>query len=212
MRRQGEVPPMVDEEKMNSQIIDALTEAGNIGAGHAATSLSKLLRENVMNQSSTSKFVPIHNVAEMLGGADKVVAGIYTTFSGELTGGILMLFPEQSVNTISKILTDSEVHEMQLSEIQNSMLCEIGNICLCWYLDAIGKLIGMDLIPTPPITAYDMIGAVIDLPLIELGKVADSALVILTEFKGEVHEIEGIFLLLPEPESQKEMAKRLGVA
>jgi chemotaxis protein CheC len=203
---------MAEEEKLDSLMIDALTEAGNIGAGHAATSLSKMLRENIMNHSTTSNVVSIHKVPDALGGAEKIVAGIYTTFSGELTGGILMLFPEKSVNTISKILCESEVHNMQLSEMQNSMLCEIGNICLCWYLDAIGKLIGMDLIPTPPVAAYDMIGAVIDLPLIELGKVADSALVILTEFKGEVHEIEGIFLMLPEPESQKEMAKRLGVA
>ena len=203
---------MTDEEKMDSLMIDALTEAGNIGAGHAATSLSKMLRENIMNHSSTSKLVPIHKVPEALGGAEKVVAGIYTTFSGELTGGILMLFPEQSVNTISKILCDSEIRDMKLTEIQNSMLCEIGNICLCWYLEAIGKLVGIDIIPTPPVAAYDMIGAVIDLPLIELGKMADSALVILTEFKGEVHEIEGIFLMLPEPESQREIAKRLGVA
>jgi len=57
-----------------------------------------------------------------------------------------------------------------------------------------------------------MIEAAIDLPLIELGKVADTALIIMTEFKGEIHEIEGIFLMLLEPESQKEMAKRLGVA
>jgi len=56
-----------------------------------------------------------------------------------------------------------------------------------------------------------MIGAVIDLPLIQLGKVADSALVIMTNFKGEVNEIEGIFLMLPEPESRRIIAERLGV-
>lgn len=203
---------MAEGEKMDASVIDALTEAGNIGAGHAATSLSKLLRENIMNHSTTSKVLPIEKVPEALGGAEKVVAGIYTTFSGELTGGILMLFPEGSANTISKILTESEIHMNQLTDLQNSMLCEIGNICLCWYLGAISKMINIDIIPTPPVAAYDMIGAVIDLPLIQLGRVADSAMVILTEFKGEVHEIEGIFLLLPEPESQQEMAKRLGVA
>jgi len=203
---------MTEDEKMDSLMIDALTEAGNIGAGHAATSLSKMLRENIMNHSTTSKMVPIHKVPEALGGAEKVVAGIYTTFTGELTGGILMLFPEGSADTISKILTETEIRNSELTELQNSMLCEIGNICLCWYLGAISKMVGIDIIPTPPVAAYDMIGAVIDLPLIEAGKIADSALVILTEFKGEVHEIEGIFLMLPEPESQKEMAKRLGVA
>ncbi len=202
---------MAEKEEMSSMMIDALTEAGNIGAGHAATSLSKLLKENIINHSTRSKVVPIHGVPEALGGAEKVVTGIYTTFSGELNGGILMLFPEKSARTISQVLSGTDIKEFQLTEIQNSMLCEIGNICLCWYLDAIGKMIGIDIIPTPPVAAYDMIGAVVDLPLIQLGKVANSALVILTEFKGEVHEIEGIFLMLPEPESQKELAKRLGV-
>ena len=197
---------------MNPIVIDALTEAGNIGAGHAATSLSKLLGEHVMNHVTKSIVVPIDKVPETLGGGDKIVAGIYTTFAGDFTGGVLMLFPKGSVNTISKILTGSEIVEDTLSEIQNSMLSEIGNICLCWYLSAISKMVGAEIIPTPPVTAYDMIEAAIDLPLIELGKVADTALIIMTEFKGEIHEIEGIFLMLLEPESQKEMAKRLGVA
>jgi len=197
---------------MSPIVIDALTEAGNIGAGHAATSLSKLLGEHIMNHTTKSVVVPIEKVPEAIGGGDKIVAGIYTTFAGDLTGGILMVFPEKSANTISKVLTGEEIVGNALTDLQNSMLCEIGNICLCWYLSAISKMVNTEIIPTPPVAAYDMVEAAIDLPLIELGKVADTALIIMTEFKGEIHEIEGIFLMLLEPESQKEMAKRLGVA
>jgi len=203
---------MDEPEMMSPIVIDALTEAGNIGAGHAATSLSKLLGEHIMNRTTKSVVVPIEKVPETLGGGDKIVAGIYTTFAGELSGGILMLFPEKSANTISKVLCDCEIEGNQLTDIQNSMLCEIGNICLCWYLSAISKMVGTEIIPTPPVAAYDMIEAAIDLPLIELGKLADTALIIMTEFKGEIHDIDGIFLMLLEPESQKEMARRLGVA
>lgn len=203
---------MNDAGNLNAIIIDALTEAGNIGAGHAATSLSKLLREHIMNHSTRSSLVTLDKVPDVLGGAERIVAGIYTTFTGELTGGILMLFPEQSVKTISRILCDSDVIDAELTDLQNSMLCEVGNICLCWYLSAISKLVGIDIIPTPMVTAFDMVGAVIDLPLIEIGKIADTALVIMTEFKGEIHEIEGIFLMLPDPESQMTIARKLGVA
>jgi len=203
---------MDEKYVMSPLVIDALTEAGNIGAGHAATSLSKLLGEHIMNHVTKSVVVPIEDVPDTLGGGDKIVAGIYTTFAGELTGGILMLFPESSANTISKVLLNCEITGAQLTDLQNSMMSEIGNICLCWYLSAIAKMVNTEIIPTPPVTAYDMIEAAIDLPLIELGKVADTAMIIMTEFRGEIHAIEGIFLMLLEPDSLKEMARRLGVA
>jgi len=200
-----------DEEEFKPMEIDALTEAGNIGAGHAATSLSKLLREHIMNKSTNSQFIPLSQVPEALGGAEKAVAGVYTTLEGELAGGLLMLFPDESAKTLVRLLTDSELEGYELTDFQASLLSEVGNICLCWYISAISKMIGLDITPSPPVAAYDMIGAVIDLPLIQLGKVADSALVIMTNFKGEVNEIEGIFLMLPEPESRRIIAERLGV-
>jgi len=198
-------------DKMGLIEVDALTEAGNIGAGHAATSLSKLLREHIMNRSTKSVIVSLDEVPDVLGGAERAVAGIYAMIVGEINGGILMIFPEESAKTLTKILDDSELKDYQLTEFQASLLSEVGNICLCWYLSAISKLIDIEMVPSPPMAAYDMIGAVIDLPLIELGKVADIAMVILTDFTGEVNNIEGIFMMLPEPESQKKMAKKLGV-
>jgi len=202
---------MPEPESVGPIVIDALTEAGNIGAGHAATSLSKLLRENVMNKSTKSMLVTIDRVPEALGGAEKIVAGIYATFTGGLSGGILMLFPEESVKILMKVLGNCEMEQYKLNEFQDSLLSEVGNICLCWYLSAVSKLVDLDLIPCVPMAAFDMAGAVIDLPLIQLGKVSDTALLIHTDFKGEINEIHGMFLMMLEPESQRLLAQKLGV-
>lgn len=202
---------MPDDKEMKPIEIDALTEAGNIGAGHAATSLSKLLREHIMNSSTQSMIVPIEQVPEVLGGAEKVISGIYTTFEGELSGGLLMLFPEESTRTLIKLLSGQELEGYEITDFEASLLSEVGNICLCWYLSAISKMIGIDITPSVPVAAYDMTGAVIDLPLIQLGRVANHAMVIKTNFKGEVHEINGFFLMLPEPDSQRIMVQKLGV-
>lgn len=202
---------MPEDEEFSTIEIDALTEAGNIGAGHAATSLSKLLREHVMNKSSTSMVIPLEQVPDAIGGAEKIAAGIYATFEGELNGGLLMLFPEESAKNIIKVLGNEELSDNRLTEFQTSLMSEVGNICLCWYISAISKMIGIEIMPSTPLAAYDMIGAVIDLPLIQLGRVSNIAMVIMTTFQGEVHEIEGIFIMLPEPESQQKIVKLLGV-
>ncbi|MEM2839439.1 MAG: chemotaxis protein CheC [Thermoplasmata archaeon] len=201
----------LDKDSIGAIEIDALTEAGNIGAGHAATSLSKLLKENVMNRSTKSVLVTLDRVPDALGGADKVVAGIYATFSGGLQGGILMMFPEESVATLMRVLGKCEIEDRCINEFQESLLSEVGNICLCWYLSAISKMTDLELIPSVPVCAYDMTGAVLDLSLIQLGKVSDKALLILTDFQGEINAIQGIFLMMLEPESQKLLAAKLGV-
>ena len=39
---------MIDASRLSSEQLDALREVANIGSGHAATSLSQLVRERVM--------------------------------------------------------------------------------------------------------------------------------------------------------------------
>ncbi|MDH4123586.1 MAG: chemotaxis protein CheC, partial [Thermoplasmata archaeon] len=169
-------------------------------------------RENVMNNSTRSMLLRLDKVPEALGGAEKAMAGIYASFSGELKGSVLMLFPEESVKTLFRLLGNCELEKHSLDEYQDSLLSEVGNICLCWYLSAISKMIDVEIMPCVPVAAYDMAGAVIDLALIRMGMVSDRALLVLTDFKGEINEIHGAFLMMLEPESQKLLAQRLGVA
>lgn len=201
----------LDMDSIGAIEIDALTEAGNIGAGHAATSLSKLLGENVMSKSTKSVLVTLDKVPEVLGGAEKLVAGIYAKFVGGLQGGILMLFPEDSTATLMRVLGNFKIEDNHIDEFQESILAEVGNICLCWYLSAISKMTNLELLPSVPCCAYDMAGAVLDLALIQIGKVSDRALLILTDFQGEINAIQGVFLMMLEPESQKLLAAKLGV-
>ena len=140
----------LDKDTIGAIEIDALTEAGNIGAGHAATSLSKLLNENVMNRSTKSVLVTLDKVPDVLGGAEKIVAGIYATFGGGLRGGIVMLFPEESTATLMRVLGNCEIEDNRINDSQESLLAEVGNICLCWYLSAISKMTEFELLPSVP--------------------------------------------------------------
>jgi len=198
----------VTDEKAG-KVLEVIKEFANIGAGSAATALSSLMDVELMNEVTSCSILPISKVSEWLGGADQIVAGTYTYLCGELKSGILVVLPRKSAVTLLEHLTKEKVDLASLTEIQKSALKEIGNICLCWYLIAVSKMIDIDMIPAPPDATVDMLGAVLDIPLASLAQKVDTVLAVHTCFKGIDEEFEGYFLMLPEESTLRLILERM---
>jgi chemotaxis protein CheC len=199
---------MTDENP--GRVIEIIKEFANIGAGSAATALSYLLDVELMNDVTSCNILPMAKVAEWLGGADKIVAGTYTYLCGDLKSGILVVLPESSAITLLSHLTNEDVDLASLSEIQKSALKEVGNICLCWYLIAVSKMIDVDMIPAPPDATVDLLGAVLDIPLASLAQKVDTVLAVHTSFKALDRQFDGYFLMLPEESTLKLILEKMG--
>jgi len=190
--------PLTEEQR------DALKEISNIGMGHAATALSQLLGETVYLRVPRVTETDIIQVPDLFGGADQVVAGITLQMLGEARGNILLIFPRESANRLLGRLLRREGETPVFDELSTSTLKEVGNILASAFLNALGSLLGMTLIPSVPLLAYDMVGAVIDYVLVELFQSGDRAILVETEFHGEdpgQEVVQGHFFLLPEPET-----------
>jgi chemotaxis protein CheC len=198
----------VTDEKAG-KVLEVIKEFANIGAGSAATALSSLMDVELMNEVTSCSILPMSKVSDWLGGADQIVAGTYTYLCGELKSGILIVLPRKSAVTLLEHLTKEKVDLASLTEIQKSALKEIGNICLCWYLIAVSKMIDIDMIPAPPDATVDMLGAVLDIPLASLAQKVDTVLAVHTCFKGIDEEFEGYFLMLPEESTLKLILERM---
>jgi len=192
------------------RVLEVIKEFANIGAGSAATALSSLLDLELMNDTTTCTILPFAKVADWLGGAEKIVAGSYTYLCGDLKSGILVVLPEESAVSLLKHLTKESVSIASLTPIQKSALKEVGNICLCWYLIAVSKMIDIDMIPAPPDATVDILGAVLDVPLATLAQKVDTVIAVHTCFKGIEKEFEGYFLMLPEESTLKLILERMG--
>ncbi len=183
--------------------LDALKEISNIGMGHAATALSQLIGETVQLRVPQITVSDIADVPEKIGGPEKIVVGITLQVLGDARGNILLVFPEDSAGQlISRLIRQPSLD--LADEICVSTIKEVGNILASAYLSALGSLLNMTLIPSIPLLAYDMAGAVVDNILIELSEAGDMALLVETEFHGvnpEIEPIKGHFLLLPDPHS-----------
>lgn len=192
------------------EVLDIVSEFANIGAGNAATALAALLDIEVVNEVTSCKMLPISKLAGWLGGPQQVVAGVYTQLCGDLRGGVLVIFSSESAHSLIGHVTKEVPDLSKLTGIQNSALREIGNICLCWYLVAVSRMIHSDLIPAPPDAAVDLLGAVLDLPLANAGIQVDTVIAVHTVFKSREKAFDGYFLLLPEEQMLETILEKMG--
>lgn len=189
--------------------LEIIKEFANIGAGSAATALGTMLDVDLMNDVTSCNIMPLSKVPEWLGGAEKVVAGTYTQLCGSLKSGILVILPSESAILLLKHLTKENVDLSNLNELQRSCLKEVGNICLCWYLIAVSRMVDIDMIPAPPDATVDLLGAVLDMPLAALGAKVDTVLAVHTCFKALDKKFEGYFLMLPEDQTLNIILERM---
>ncbi|PNU21805.1 CheY-P-specific phosphatase CheC [Geothermobacter hydrogeniphilus] len=181
---------------------DTLCELSNIGMGQAATALSQMVGRTIMVHVPSVTTADIAEVPDLLGGPERLVAGVILRLEGTACGNMLLVLPEASAEQLLQVLLgpDGSLE----SELGVSTLQEIGNILASSYLNALGNMLGMPLYPSIPQLAYDMAGAVVDQVLGEIGASSDLALVLETEFAGNDgpgEPIRGHFFLLPDAET-----------
>jgi chemotaxis protein CheC len=191
-------------QKLSDIQLDALKEISNIGMGHAATALSQMIGERVDLHVPRVTITKISEVPTHLGGPENLMVGITLQILGDARGNIMLLFPQESAHRLLCSLMNHDEKTLVMNEMTVSALKEVGNILASAYLTALGNLLNKTLIPSIPLLAYDMAGAVVDYVLIDLSQSSDLALMVETEFSGEsklTRSIKGHFFLMPDPQT-----------
>lgn len=189
-------------QELDSVQLDTLKEISNIGMGHAATALSQMIGQPVQLKVPNVTITEISKVPDYLGGAETMMVGITLQILGDARGSIMLLFPEESAHRLTSSLLGQQNKSLEMDEVTTSTLKEVGNILASAYLSALGNMMGKTLIPSVPMLAYDMAGAVVDYVLIDLSKTGDLAMMVETDFTGDPNQpldVKGHFFLLPDP-------------
>ncbi|QKS71415.1 chemotaxis protein CheC [Paenalkalicoccus suaedae] len=205
---------------LNERQRDVLKEIGNIGAAHAATSLSQLLNKKIDMRVPAVSVVPFHEISEYVGGEDEPVAAVMLKIEGDAPGTMFFMIPIQEANELIRYLTGNSSTDLideingDSESISVSAFNEVGNILAGSYLSSLSDFTGLTLAPTPPASAVDMATAILSYGLIEVSKEMDSALVIdtvITEPDTTIQTMRGHFFLLPDPDSLATIFTSLGV-
>ncbi|NMB98232.1 MAG: chemotaxis protein CheC [Clostridiaceae bacterium] len=207
----------IDFTKLSDFQIDVLKELGNIGAGNAATALSKLLKKKISMYVPNVRIMEFKDVSNMLENAEKPVIGILIQITGDLPGYILIILEYETAGLFlcnlaksSSLRIDVSSEEFVFTEIELSALKEVGNILAASYLSALSDLTGLKTCTSVPGIAIDMAGSILSFPAIELGKFCSNVLYIETRFYEGTNNIRGDFILIPALEAFKTLLKVLG--
>lgn len=208
----------MESEKLSELQKDVLREIGNIGAGNATTSMSKLINKQVAMEVPSVQIVTINEMMDIIGGPEKLIVAIFFRIKGEVTGTVyFVLTIEEAEYLVRHMTMDDQLTVMnnngETNEIAISVLQEVANILTGSYLTALADFTKLNMSTTVPYLSIDMAAATLVTGLIELQTITDYAIIIDTKITGsEVGEgAKGHFLLIPDPESISQLFTALGI-
>lgn len=193
--------------------IDALKEIGNIGAGHAVTGLSQLLKKRIDISVTSVDLIPLKIIYNFFNGPESMVSVVYIEgYSEDFRGMMFLIFPHPESTRLVEIATGKDRREVKLwDEFSLSVLKEIGNIMCGCYLTALASFVDRKLMQSVPQVSHDMLGAVMDSVLVDLSMESDYALVLETAFSLGENECKGFLFFVPTAESLDVIFESIGV-
>jgi len=198
---------------LNDIQVDALKEIANIGAGHAAMALSDLTNRNVWISVPNVYFIDLNNIYQYIKDVEKLIMGSYIKLEGKISGTLMLFFTENSaLKLLEEVTGTRKVSIQNLTGMNLSALSEIFNIIICNYLNAIADFFYVKIIPSPVVIAYDMLGALLDLILVDIEKNAGKGILFENNFSEGMNRFEGYVLFLPTLSSLEFILKKTGLA
>jgi chemotaxis protein CheC len=186
--------------------LDALRELANIGSGTASTSLSGMLGRPVDISVPAAAALTFADAIEMIGSPEEEVTGVVLGVVGEMEGIVLLLMRVADAAGLCNLLgVDAD------SEMGQSALGEIGNIVGTAYINALAQMTGLEIEPSPPQAATDMLGAIVASVLAGVAGAEDVALVLDSDLEVEGEDCSLSFLMLPTRDGVEELLGRLGL-
>jgi two-component system chemotaxis sensor kinase CheA len=188
-----------------------LEEIHNSGALGASLAMSKLTGREIRVSFPESVMVSLSEVADMLGGEERPVGGIYVGLTGDLTGAIMLVIPEEQLTTCNDLLHHYPGGEPnEAGRVDCSALSEMGNILAASFVNALADETGMAIKADVPEMSIDMCLAVIDSVLALFNQPGDLILLTTAQiFYSSNEELVCHLLMFLEPESLKDLLQVL---
>lgn len=199
------------EIKKDDFILDVLREISNIGSGNAVTALSQMISGKISMDVPSVRVLDFPETASVLGGEENIIVGIYFSIERDIIGNMMFALDYKSAMNLSRLLYPRERKDKNFDEMDESILSEVGNILASSYINSLSELTGLNMVISVPSIAVDMAGAILSVPAIQYGLIADKVLMIETMFRQDEDSVRGNFFLLPDLKSFDKLLKVLGV-
>lgn len=142
---------MPDQVALSELERDALTEIVNIGVSRAASSLRKMIGDQVLLSVPSIEVVNQRRAARLISEREVVeLVAVRQDFSGPFSGRALLIFPETNSLELVRAVTGGELSAEEVIEMEHEALAETGNVILNSCLATMANMLKRSLSMTIP--------------------------------------------------------------
>lgn len=142
--------------------------------------------------------IPLEEVCAEYDFGDSLLTMIVLSLQGELGGDMILTFDEQNGRRLAATLLRRQVNELpEWSPLEKSALMETGNILGCAYMNALTRLVGTQLVPSPPTFLQDYGASVLQQALMPQAMTCEKVLICRTRFEEQGEALDWNVFFVP---------------
>ncbi len=121
----------IDAGELTDDERDALAEIANMGVSRAATSLRKMVGEQVLLSVPAVNIVTRQEASVLVGGGGEAkLVAVQQSFDGPFAGSALLIFPAAQSLELVRLIVGEEHSLEDIIDLEQEALAETGNIIL----------------------------------------------------------------------------------
>lgn len=174
---------MSDSAQPGNPDLSLLYQLFSSATHDAAAVMCRWTRGNITLTLDEVREIPLYEVASELGIGDDMLTMVVLTLDGDVGGELILAFDDLNGRKFAAaLLGRAPLSNGEWTDMERSALCETGNILGCAYVNALTRLVGDDLVPSPPFFVQDFGASVLEQALVKQATTSDNALICRTTF------------------------------
>ncbi len=183
-----------------TQLETTLKLVAEDGARRAGRAVSGLLGQDITIHVPHVRMGTSVDACDAVGGPESLVLGAYLSFSGDVTGHVVLLFPEERALECADLMCGQPVGTTtEIDELTESAIGELGNVVGSAFINALADITNLMLHPSPPTIVHDMAIAMVETLYAEVMMQDGEVAMMDTVFEDARGKTAGLLILAPDP-------------
>ena len=187
-------------------LIRLLSGVARDGAARAGRGLSGLMGQQIAIEVPNVRIGTKADACDAVGGEESLVLGAYLTISGDITGHVMLLFPERrALECVDLMCGQPAGTTTEPDELAESAIGELGNIVGSAFVNALADDLNLILHPSPPAILHDMAIALVQTVYAEVLSQGGDVVMMDAVFEDEKGRTAGLLIVAPDPVSSERL-------